>query len=81
MAENPLIPFILGLLIIFGLLLMFAAGQALVEATDNIWDDVVWSLGQYLFGEAVIFAVPIPFAGGIGVGLTGGGSIILVKMK
>ncbi|MFX0174108.1 MAG: hypothetical protein ACFE9L_19680 [Candidatus Hodarchaeota archaeon] len=81
MAENPLIPFILGLLVIFGLFLMFAAGQALVEATDNIWDDLVWSLSQYLLGEAVIFAVPIPFAGGIGVGLTGGGSIILVKMK
>jgi hypothetical protein len=78
-TENLYITFILSLLILLGLLLMIVAVEALTKATDNIWDDIAWSVLQYLVGEAVIFVVPIPFAGGLGIGLTAGGSIFLIE--
>ncbi|MFX0088214.1 MAG: hypothetical protein ACFFAU_21345 [Candidatus Hodarchaeota archaeon] len=81
MAKNPFILFIPGIMILVGFFLIIGAGQALIEATDNIWDDVVWSVFQFLLGEAVIIFVPIPAAGGIGIGLTAGGSIFLGKMN
>lgn len=79
MAKNPYVAFIAGLAILIGLLLILSAGQALVEATENIWDDIIWSAGQFFFGEAMLIFVPIPLAGGFGIGLTFSGSIYLGK--
>jgi len=78
-AKNPYIAFIAGLAILFGLLLILSAGLALVEATENIWDDIIWSSGQFFFSDAIVIFVPIPLAGGLGIGLTFGGPIYLGK--
>ena len=77
MTKNPITAFILGLLILLGLFMIISAGQTLIELTDNVLDDIVWSVFQFLFGEAIVFFVPIPAAGGIGLGLTAGGTIFL----
>lgn len=77
--SNSIYDFLAAFCFIIGIILLVSSIQHLVSLTSNPFDNIIWSMFHLILDQITIVTIEIPFAGGIGIICTAGGSVSLFR--